>query len=394
MTVAHAITVLFWLTAATLAVGLARRARLWQAGQAADVDWSGLLAVPKRYFVDLHHVVARDPYIAHTHIATAGGAIAALGPGRAQLRSRALFTGARLGHPSRSGRHADRHRVRLAAPAQRRPPRLSRGAWDRLPYTLAAFAIGLSDSWWLCRPHCFGRHRHRRAPAPARGIRRACARHRPRRSDEARRRRASASRVSSPAGAIQECPLDRAEAARARPQRLWRGEAGRFPLEPALGLRRLRPVRQVRGGVSGLRREPAAQSQEADTRLGRRTFRHERRVLCGQPLSRDYSWRALWIAVRGDRPRSHRAGDTLVVHHLPRLRRGMPDADRACRRHRRHAQEPQPQGGRRAREGGGNACQPARDGHAGRLLEYAIATTGPSISMSPPPSPASLSTCC
>ena len=78
MSVAHAITVLFWLTAATLVVGLVRRARLWQAGQAAEVDWSGLLAIPKRYFVDLHHAVARDPYIAHTHVMTAGGAIAAL----------------------------------------------------------------------------------------------------------------------------------------------------------------------------------------------------------------------------------------------------------------------------------------------------------------------------
>ena len=66
MTLAHAITVLFWLAAATLGLGLARRARLWSAGRAADVEWSGLLAIPKRYFVDLHHVVARDPYIART----------------------------------------------------------------------------------------------------------------------------------------------------------------------------------------------------------------------------------------------------------------------------------------------------------------------------------------
>jgi len=78
VSVALAITALFWLSVATLAIGLARRALLWRAGQAADVEWAGLLAVPKRYFVDLHHVVARDPYIANAHIATAGGAIAAL----------------------------------------------------------------------------------------------------------------------------------------------------------------------------------------------------------------------------------------------------------------------------------------------------------------------------
>ena len=78
MTLPHAITLLFWFAVATLATGLARRARLWAAGAPAPVVWSGLLAIPKRYFVDLHHVVARDPYIARTHIAVAGGAVAAL----------------------------------------------------------------------------------------------------------------------------------------------------------------------------------------------------------------------------------------------------------------------------------------------------------------------------
>ena len=57
------------------------RARLWRAGRPAPVDWLGLLAIPRRYFVDLHHVVARDPFIARTHIAVAGGAIAALALG-------------------------------------------------------------------------------------------------------------------------------------------------------------------------------------------------------------------------------------------------------------------------------------------------------------------------
>ena len=33
----------------------------------------GLFAMPKRYMVDLHHVVARDKYIANTHVATALG---------------------------------------------------------------------------------------------------------------------------------------------------------------------------------------------------------------------------------------------------------------------------------------------------------------------------------
>ena len=78
MALASAITTLFWCAAATLAIGIARRALLWRSGRATDIAWAGLLEIPKRYFVDLHHVVARDPYIARTHIAVAGGAIAAL----------------------------------------------------------------------------------------------------------------------------------------------------------------------------------------------------------------------------------------------------------------------------------------------------------------------------
>ena len=82
-----AVTILFWLAAATLAIGLARRARLWNAGRhPVATDWRNLLTIPRRYFVDLHHVVARDPYIARTHIAVAGGAIAALAQiGRAHV---------------------------------------------------------------------------------------------------------------------------------------------------------------------------------------------------------------------------------------------------------------------------------------------------------------------
>ncbi|WP_045836002.1 (Fe-S)-binding protein [Hyphomicrobium sp. 99] len=143
MSVAVAVTVLFWVSVATLAIGLARRSALWRTGREAPFEWSELLAVPKRYFVELHHVVARDPYIANTHIATAGGAIAALllvafnyGLG---IYSWLLDWGILLAAA-----------VMLTGTFfvwQRRrepPPRLSRGAWDRLPYTLAAFANGLA----------------------------------------------------------------------------------------------------------------------------------------------------------------------------------------------------------------------------------------------------------
>ncbi len=137
------ITVLFWVAAFTLAAGLVRRAALWRAGRPAPVQWSGVLAIPKRYFVDLHHVVARDPFIAHAHIATAGGAVAALG-------LVAINYGLMLYWPTLDWA------ILLAALAmlagalcvwyRRRTPvtRLSRGPWDRLPYSLIAFALGLS----------------------------------------------------------------------------------------------------------------------------------------------------------------------------------------------------------------------------------------------------------
>lgn len=143
MSVAHAVTVLFWLTMATLAAGLVRRARLWQAGRAAEVDWSGILAVPRRYFVDLHHIVARDPYIARTHVATAGGAVAA-------LLFVAVNYGLALYWPALDWAILAAAAVMLAGTLfvwlrRRDPPRrLSRGAWDRLPYALAAFALGLA----------------------------------------------------------------------------------------------------------------------------------------------------------------------------------------------------------------------------------------------------------
>ncbi|CAA2140697.1 (Fe-S)-binding protein [Hyphomicrobium sp. ghe19] len=143
MSVAVAVTVLFWVSVATLAIGLARRARLWRTGREATVEWTGLLTVPKRYFVDLHHVVARDPYIANTHIATAGGAFAALvlvainyGLGlyapvldwAILLAAIVMLTG-----------------VYFVWMRRRHPPlRLSGGAWNRLPYTLTAFALGLA----------------------------------------------------------------------------------------------------------------------------------------------------------------------------------------------------------------------------------------------------------
>jgi dimethylglycine catabolism B len=142
------LTLLFWCAFGLLLLGLARRALLWRNGRPAPVALGGLLAIPKRYFVDLHHVVAREPFIARAHVAVAGGAVLA-------LVVIALNYGLALYSPWLD-------RVLLAASAlmlfgtalmawRRRAPaaRLSRGPWMRLPFTLAAFACGSGLAAWL-----------------------------------------------------------------------------------------------------------------------------------------------------------------------------------------------------------------------------------------------------
>lgn len=138
------ITAVFWLAVTALAIGTARRAALWRAGRPAPVAWRGLLAIPKRYFVDLHDVVAREPAVARAHVAVAGGALAC-------LAVVAINDGLRL-------RLALLDAVLVACAAlmlggavmmalRRRQPavaaRVSRGPWNRLPWTLALGAAGL-----------------------------------------------------------------------------------------------------------------------------------------------------------------------------------------------------------------------------------------------------------
>ncbi|ERO63197.1 dimethylglycine demethylation protein DgcB [Pseudomonas piscis] len=120
--------------------GALRRAAMWRRGRASKVDLvGGLLAMPRRYMVDLHHVVARDKYIANTHVATAGGAVASIvlallvhGFGLHNrvlayallLMSALMFVGAIFVYRRR-----------------RNPPsRLSKGPWMRLPKSLLAFS--------------------------------------------------------------------------------------------------------------------------------------------------------------------------------------------------------------------------------------------------------------
>ncbi|OBX34138.1 succinate dehydrogenase/fumarate reductase iron-sulfur subunit [Halomonas elongata] len=135
--------ILIFSVLALAAVGAVRRVRLWRQGRPARVELlKGLASMPRRYLVDLHHVVARDKVMSNTHVATAGGFVAAAvlmilvhGFGLAEgvlgwlllLTSGVMFVGSLF-----------------VARRRRNPPaRLSRGPWMRLPKSLMAFSLGV-----------------------------------------------------------------------------------------------------------------------------------------------------------------------------------------------------------------------------------------------------------
>ncbi|QCP53366.1 DUF3483 domain-containing protein [Trinickia violacea] len=147
MNPAFLITALLWLSVAGLAFAVVKRSSYWRLGRATAPGAFGvanLFAIPKRYFVDLHHVVARDPYIATTHVATAGGAIAALALvfvnyGLAIYSpwlDKLIFLAALAMLIGTVFVWRRRHTKNV-------PARLSRGPWDALPWLLGSFALGL-----------------------------------------------------------------------------------------------------------------------------------------------------------------------------------------------------------------------------------------------------------
>jgi len=121
-------------------LGAVRRVRMWRQGRPSPVNLlAGLLAMPRRYLVDLHHVVERDKYMSKTHVATAGGfvlsAVLAIVVHGFGLHSKILgyallaatvlmFCGAIFVF-----------KRRLNPPA-----RLSKGPWMRLPKSLLVFS--------------------------------------------------------------------------------------------------------------------------------------------------------------------------------------------------------------------------------------------------------------
>jgi Fe-S oxidoreductase len=133
----------FWIAVLGLAWGMARRALIWRSGRAAAVDLSGLLQIPRRYFVDLHDVVAREPYVARAHVGVAGGAILALAlvglnyglalywwvlDAALLLAGLMMFAGASA----------------MAWRRRQPPQRLSKGPWSRLPFSLALLALAVA----------------------------------------------------------------------------------------------------------------------------------------------------------------------------------------------------------------------------------------------------------
>lgn len=121
-----------------------RRALLWRVGGAAKVDWAaGLLALPRRYLVDVHHVVGRDPSAARMHALAAGGliagsALALLGliPALGDIRLFWWLTALAFAAAFAGGAMVGRRRY------PRRPARLSGGRFQLLPFLLAAYAGG------------------------------------------------------------------------------------------------------------------------------------------------------------------------------------------------------------------------------------------------------------
>lgn len=125
---------------ALLAIGAIRRILLWRAGQPEPVKLiAGLMAMPRRYLVDLHHVVERDKVMSNTHVATAGGFVLSMlliipvhvfG-----LESRWLSIPLLIATALMFAGAVFVYRRRRNPPA-----RLSKGPWMRLPKNLLVFS--------------------------------------------------------------------------------------------------------------------------------------------------------------------------------------------------------------------------------------------------------------
>jgi Fe-S oxidoreductase len=143
MTPATALALVTIAAAILAAVEAGRRIALWRVGRPAAIPLSGILALPRRYLVDVHHVVARDPFAARMHALVAGGFLAGglltalailppLGTSRLYWLLPAAAFAAMLGGAAM----VRRRRTPV------RPARLSGGRFTALPLLFTLFGAG------------------------------------------------------------------------------------------------------------------------------------------------------------------------------------------------------------------------------------------------------------
>jgi Fe-S oxidoreductase len=135
---------LAWALLAFAAVQAFRLASVWRQGAPAKVDWlRGLAAVPHRYLVDVHHIVAKKPQAARMHMVIAGGLLAAtflllagIIPALRTSRTYWFLVAAAFGFAIAGA---------LMVASRRRPTRpanLSAGKFNALPVWLFCYAVG------------------------------------------------------------------------------------------------------------------------------------------------------------------------------------------------------------------------------------------------------------
>ncbi|MFG1464756.1 DUF3483 domain-containing protein [Xanthobacter sp. DSM 24535] len=141
---AFGLSLLVWLMAAVALAGIATRVMLWRRGKAAQVDWTaGLLAMPRRYLVDVHHIVQRDVCAARMHMMVAGGLLA--GSGLAALGIVPALGGSRAYWALTALAFAPMLTGACVVGLRRypkRPQRLSGGRFQILPVLLVGYATG------------------------------------------------------------------------------------------------------------------------------------------------------------------------------------------------------------------------------------------------------------
>lgn len=141
---------------AGFALGLWRRALVWRRGATRRVAFlPSLVAIPGRYFVDLHHKVVRDRYSARMHVAVAGGFLTAM----ALLVATLIWPGQPYLHGAGLVAAVVMLLGGLAAALRRRhsagyPASPSGGEWKRLALSASAGALGLI-LWFASVGHSF-----------------------------------------------------------------------------------------------------------------------------------------------------------------------------------------------------------------------------------------------